>query len=69
MFIMEYKKITYFFNFLLNKMKLFVLYLSAILFTLIPFVSIANNIRQDIQNKTNSFDSAITSYSQYLQNI
>jgi len=50
-------------------MKLFVLYLSAIVLTLIPFVSIANNIKQDIQNKTNSFDSAITSYSQYLQNI
>jgi len=49
-------------------MKLFSLYLAAIVLTLLPFVSIANNIKQDLQQRTEQFDSVITSYSTYLQN-
>ena len=49
-------------------MKLFILYLSAIVLSLLPFVSIANNIKQDLQQRTETIDSVITSYSSYLQN-
>ena len=49
-------------------MKLFSLYLAAIVLTLLPFVSIANNIKQDLQQRTETLDSVITSYSSYLQN-
>jgi len=49
-------------------MKLFSLYLVAIVLTLLPFVSIANNIKQDLQNRTDRIDSVISSYSTYLQN-
>jgi len=51
-----------------NQMKLFSLYLVAIVLTLLPFVSIANNIKQDLQNRTDRIDSVISSYSTYLQN-
>tara|TARA_R100001480_G_scaffold3025_1_gene8206 strand:+ start:2245 stop:2484 length:240 start_codon:yes stop_codon:yes gene_type:complete len=51
-----------------KQMKLFILYLSAIVLSLLPFVSIANNIKQDLQQRTETIDSVITSYSSYLQN-
>ena len=51
-----------------KQMKLFSIYLTAIVLTLLPFVSIANNIKQDLQQRTEKIDSIITSYSTYLQN-
>ena len=49
-------------------MKLFSIYLAAIVLSLLPFVSIANNIKQDLKQRTEKIDSVITSYSSYLQN-
>ena len=69
MFIMEYKKITYFFNFLLNQMKLFSIYLFCIAILTYHGLSMANNIKKDLLNQSNSINSAVTSYSQYLQTL
>ena len=66
---MEYKKITYFFNFLLNQMKLFSIYLFCIALLTYHGLSIANNIKKDLLNQSNSINSAVTSYSQYLQTL
>ena len=69
MFIMEYKKITYFFNFLLNQMKLFSIYLFCIALLTYQGISIANNIKKDLLNQSNQINQAVTSYSQYLQTL
>ena len=66
---MEYKKITYFFNFLLNQMKLFSIYLFCIALLTYHGLSMANNIKKDLLNQSNSINSAVTSYSQYLQSL
>ena len=69
MFIMEYKKITYFFNFLLNQMKLFSIYLFCIALLTYHGLSMANNIKKDLLNQSNQINQAVTSYSQYLQTL
>ena len=66
---MEYKKITYFFNFLLNQMKLFSIYLFCIALLTYHGLSMANNIKKDLLNQSNSINQAVTSYSQYLQTL
>ena len=66
---MEYKKITYFFNFLLNQMKLFSIYLFCIALLTYHGLSIANNIKKDLLNQSNSINQAVTSYSKYLQTL
>ena len=66
---MEYKKITYFFNFLLNQMKLFSIYLFCIALLTYHGLSIANNIKKDLLNQSNQINQAVTSYSQYLQTL
>ena len=66
---MEYKKITYFFNFLLNQMKLFSIYLFCIALLTYHGLSMANNIKKDLLNQSNQINSAVTSYSQYLQTL
>ena len=66
---MEYKKITYFFNFLLNQMKLFSIYLFCIALLSYQGFSIANNIKKDLLNQSNQINQAVTSYSQYLQTL
>ena len=66
---MEYKKITYFFNFLLNQMKLFSIYLFCIALLTYHGLSMANNIKKDLLNQSNQINQAVTSYSQYLQTL
>ena len=66
---MEYKKITYFFNFLLNQMKLFSIYLFCITLLTYHGLSMANNIKKDLLNQSNQINQAVTSYSQYLQTL
>ena len=66
---MEYKKITYFFNFLLNQMKLFSIYLFCIAILTYHGLSMANNIKKDLLNQSNQINQAVTSYSQYLQTL
>lgn len=50
-------------------MKLFTLYLFAIVLSVIPFISVANSIKQDLQNKTEKIDNVVSAYSQYLHNF
>ena len=69
MYIMEYKKITHFFNFLLNQMKLFSIYLFCIAILTYHGLSMANNIKKDLLNQSNQINQAVTSYSQYLQTL
>ena len=66
---MEYKKITYFFNFLLNQMKLFSIYLFCIALLTYHGLSMANNIKKDLLKQSNQINSAVTLYSQYLQTL
>ena len=66
---MEYKKITYFFNFLLNQMKLFSIYLFCKAILTYHGLSMANNIKKDLLNQSNQINQAVTSYSQYLQTL
>jgi hypothetical protein len=50
-------------------MKLFSIYLFCIALLTYQGVSIANNIKKDLLNQSNSINSAVTSYSQYLQTL
>ena len=50
-------------------MKLFTLYLFCIALLSYQGFSIANNIKKDLLNQSNSINSAVTSYSQYLQTL
>ena len=69
MVIMEYNKITQITNLLLNQMKLFSIYLFCIALLTYHGLSMANNIKKDLLNQTNSINQAVTSYSQYLQTL
>ena len=66
---MEYNKITQITNLLLNQMKLFSIYLFCIALLTYHGLSIANNIKKDLLNQSNSINSVVTSYSQYLQSL
>ena len=66
---MEYNKITQITNLLLNQMKLFSIYLFCIALLTYHGFSMANNIKKDLLNQSNSINSAVTSYSQYLQTL
>ena len=57
---MEYKKITYFFNFLLNQMKLFLLI--AISFLGWQFFTVTNTLANRLQERANQIDYVITEY-------
>ena len=50
-------------------MKLFSIYLFCIALLSYQGFSIANNIKKDLLNQSNSINSAVTSYSQYLQTL
>ena len=66
---MEYKKITQNINFLyLFIMKLYFLYSIAILLVLWPYAIIANNLRDNLQDRTTQFENVLSTYSIYLQN-
>ena len=52
-----------------KKMKLFSIYLFCIALLSYQGFSIANNIKKDLLNQSNSINSAVTSYSQYLQTL
>ena len=58
---MEYKKITYFFNFLLNQMKLFSIYLFCIALLTYHGLSMANNIIKDYEKS--NFGEVTTDFS------
>ena len=49
-------------------MKLYFLYSAAILLVLWPYAIIANNLRDNLQDRTNRIDNVLSSYSIYLQN-
>ena len=66
---MEYNKITQITNLLLNHMKLFSIYLFCIALLTYHGLSMANNIKKDLLNQSNSINQAVTSYSQYLQTL
>ena len=67
MFIMEYNKITQTTNLLLFLMKILTIYLLSLVFFASVGSQLANNIKENLQEKTNRFDSALSSYSIYLQ--
>ena len=67
MFIMEYNKITQTTNLLLITMKVLTVYLLSLCFFAWQGTLLGNNIKESLQEKTNRFDSALTSYSRYLQ--
>ena len=69
MTIIKSKEEKIFLNFLPKKMKLFTLYLFCIALLSYQGLSIANNIKKDLLNQSNSINSAVTSYSQYLQTL
>ena len=50
-------------------MKLFSIYLFCIALLSYQGFSIANNIKKDLLNQSNSINQAVTSYSQYLQTL
>ena len=50
-------------------MKLFSIYLFCIALLSYQGFSIANNIKKDLLNQSNQINSAVTSYSQYLQTL
>ena len=50
-------------------MKLFSIYLFCIALLTYHGLSIANNIKKDLLNQSNSINQAVTSYSQYLQTL
>ena len=52
-----------------KKMKLFSIYLFCIALLSYQGFSIANNIKKDLLNQSNQINSAVTSYSQYLQTL
>ena len=52
-----------------KKMKLFSIYLFCIALLTYHGLSMANNIKKDLLNQSNSINSAVTSYSQYLQSL
>ena len=52
-----------------KKMKLFSIYLFCIALLSYQGFSIANNIKKDLLNQSNSINQAVTSYSQYLQTL
>ena len=68
MFIMEYKKKTFSTSYQ-KKMKLFSIYLFCIALLTYHGLSMANNIKKDLLNQSNSINQAVTSYSQYLQTL
>ena len=50
-------------------MKLFSIYLFCIALLTYHGLSMANNIKKDLLNQSNSINQAVTSYSQYLQTL
>lgn len=64
---MEYNKTTKTTNLLFIKMKVLTIYLLSLCFFASVGSQLANNIKEDLQEHTNRFDSALTSYSRYLQ--
>ena len=66
-----YKKKTQNNNFLylFIKMKLFSIYLFCIALLTYHGLSMANNIKKDLLNQSNSINQAVTSYTQYLQTL
>ena len=67
MFIMGYSKTTKTTNLLLITMKVLTIYLLSLCFFAWQGTLLSNNIKESLQEKTNRFDSALTSYSRYLQ--
>ena len=49
-------------------MKLYFLYSIAILLVLWPYAIIANNLRDNLQDRTTQFENVLSTYSIYLQN-
>tara|TARA_Y100000401_G_scaffold93301_1_gene79534 strand:+ start:482 stop:634 length:153 start_codon:yes stop_codon:yes gene_type:complete len=49
-------------------MKVLFIYLLSLVFFASAGQHLANNIKESLQEKTNRFDSALSSYSVYLQN-
>ncbi len=64
---MGYNKITQTTNLLLITMKVLTIYLLSLCFFAWQGTLLSNNIKENLQEKTNRFDSALTSYSRYLQ--
>ena len=50
-----------------KKMKVLFIYLLSLCFFASVGTQIGNNIKENLQEKTNRFDSAVTSYSMFLQ--
>ena len=69
MLIINSKEEKLFINFLPKKMKLFSIYLFCIALLTYHGLSMANNIKKDLLNQSNSINQAVTSYSQYLQTL
>ena len=64
---MKYNKTTKITNLLLTTMKVLTIYLLSLCFFAWQGTLLGNNIKESLQEKTNRFDSALTSYSRYLQ--
>jgi hypothetical protein len=64
---MEYNKTTKTTNLLSTTMKVLTIYLLSLCFFASVGSQLANNIKDNLQEHTNRFDSALTSYSRYLQ--
>ena len=58
----------FFYNFLPKKMKVLTIYLLSLVFFTGVGSHIANNIKENLQNRTDKLDSVLSSYSVYLQN-
>ena len=50
-------------------MKLYLIYFSCIALLTFHGLTMANNIKKDLLNQSNSINQAVTSYSQYLQTL
>ena len=50
-------------------MKLYFIYFGCIALLTFHGLSMANNIKKDLLNQSNQINSAVTSYSQYLQTL
>jgi len=62
------KEEKFFYNFLPKKMKVLTIYLLSLVFFASAGQHIANNIKENLQERTNNIDSVLSSYSVYLQN-
>lgn len=68
LFIINSKEEKIFYNFLPKKMKVLTIYLLSLVFFTGVGSHIANNIKENLQERTNKIDSVLSSYSVYLQN-